>query len=517
MTTNPATSSVGQGPRAPGARPARAGRGRSPAAPPLAWRRGRPDPLPRAPGRRRSCRSSTGGPGAPDPRRGRPTSAARRSRASSASPSPPTGSGCTSTSPASDGREPARGVPGRDRERDADPGRPRQRARTVLAIPHPEPTHNGGQLAFGPDGMLYLAVGDGGGHRGEGPGQVPGGNSQSLDTLLGKILRIDPTPSGDRPYTVPADNPYAAGGGHPEIWHHGLRNPWRFSFDRRPATSGSATSARTTGRRSTSSPATPSGLNFGYPLLEGTHPLQAAEAPGTVAPRLRAVAPSGNCAVTGGVVYRGRALPELRGHYVFADYCQGDLKALGMEDGAVASLAKLRLGAPADQLVRRGPGRGALRGLAGRRGCCASPPRNAKVRRCAHLATARTVGSRPRSSPGWSSSLVAMAALPAGGRASVPGIRATATGGSPSVTSRSPPARRSTVRSSAVDGRATVAGTVDGDAFVVRGDLVVTARRRDRRRRARGPRRRPDLGTGRRRRDRARRPGRGAGRRRGRR
>lgn len=80
--------------------------------------------------------------------------------------------------------------------------------------------------------MLDVAVGDGGGHRGSGPGQVPGGNSQSLDTLLGKILRIDPTPSGDRPYTVPADNPFAGGGGRGEIWHYGLRNPWRFSFDR---------------------------------------------------------------------------------------------------------------------------------------------------------------------------------------------------------------------------------------------------------------------------------------------
>ena len=98
-------------------------------------------------------------------------------------------------------------------------------------------------------------------------------------------------PRATVPYTVPADNPFAGGGGLPEIWHHGLRNPWRFSFDRAPATSGSATSVRTTGRRSTSCPATPGGLNFGYPLLEGTHPLQAHRGPGHRRSRLRAVAP----------------------------------------------------------------------------------------------------------------------------------------------------------------------------------------------------------------------------------
>lgn len=218
--------------------------------------------------------------------------------------------------------------------------------RLVLAIQHPGPTHNGGQIAFGPDGMLYLAVGDGGGHRGEGPGQVPGGNSQSLDTLLGKILRIDPSPSGDRPYTVPADNPFAAGGGRPEIWHYGLRNPWRFSFDARTGDMWIGDVGQDHWEEVDVAPAGASGLNFGYPLLEGTHPLQAAEAPGTVAPVYELWHRSGNCAVTGGVVYRGRALPELRGHYVFADYCRGDLKALGMEDGAVASLAKVRLTAP---------------------------------------------------------------------------------------------------------------------------------------------------------------------------
>jgi len=218
--------------------------------------------------------------------------------------------------------------------------------RTVMVIPHPGATHNGGQVAFGPDRMLYLAVGDGGGHRGEGPGQVPGGNSQSLDTLLGKILRIDPTPSADRPYTVPADNPYAAGGGLPEILHHGLRNPWRFSFDRRTGDLWIGDVGQDHWEEIDVVPGAARGLNFGYPLVEGTHPLRADAAPGTVAPVYELWHRHGNCAVTGGIVYRGADLPRLRGHYVFADYCRGDLKGVRLRDGAVTSLAKLRVGAP---------------------------------------------------------------------------------------------------------------------------------------------------------------------------
>jgi len=218
--------------------------------------------------------------------------------------------------------------------------------RELLAIEHPGRTHNGGQVAFGPDGMLYLAVGDGGGHRGMGPGQVPGGNSQSLDTLLGKILRIDPTPSGDHAYTVPVDNPFVAGGGRPEIWHYGLRNPWRFSFDRATGDLWIGDVGQDHWEEIDVVPGDAGGANFGYPLLEGTHPLNATEAPGTVAPVYELWHRSGNCAVTGGTVYRGRAVPELRGHYVFADYCKGDLKALKARRGEVRSLATVRLVAP---------------------------------------------------------------------------------------------------------------------------------------------------------------------------
>jgi len=232
----------------------------------------------------------------------------------------------------------------------ARPGRPirvdPEQGRTVLVVPHVLPTHNGGQLAFGPDGKLYVAVGDGGGHRGEGPGQVPGGNSQSLDNLLGKILRIDPRPSGVLPYTVPRDNPFAAGGGRPEIWHYGLRNPWRFSFDRVTGAMWIGDVGQDHWEEVNVVPRGASGANFGYPLLEGTHPLHAAEAPGTVLPVFELWHRSGNCAITGGYVYRGRAIPELRGSYVFADYCRGALKALRVRHGAAVSLATLRLRVP---------------------------------------------------------------------------------------------------------------------------------------------------------------------------
>ena len=103
-------------------------------------------------------------------------------------------------------------------------------ARTLLTVEQPQPNHNGGELTFGPDGLLYLGLGDGGAG-GTRVQATPQGNGQSLDTLLGKILRIDPTPS-DRAVHHPSGNPFASGGGRPEIWAYGLRNPWRFSFDR---------------------------------------------------------------------------------------------------------------------------------------------------------------------------------------------------------------------------------------------------------------------------------------------
>jgi glucose/arabinose dehydrogenase len=211
--------------------------------------------------------------------------------------------------------------------------------RQVLAQPQPEVNHNGGQLAFGPDGMLYIGLGDGGAAGDQGPGHVAGGNGQSLGTWLGKILRIDPTPSGGQPYTVPADNPFVGtAGARPEIWAYGLRNPWRFSWD--TATGDLwigdvgqdaweevdlATKASGAGR----------GVNYGWSVWEGTHRYRNGDAPNAVMPVFDYSHDGGNCAVTGGFVYRGTKIPALRGGYLFADYCGGTLRTLAAKDGKV--------------------------------------------------------------------------------------------------------------------------------------------------------------------------------------
>jgi glucose/arabinose dehydrogenase len=222
--------------------------------------------------------------------------------------------------------------------------------RTLFVLPHPNPTHNGGQLVFGRDHMLYVSVGDGGGKKGDGPGQAPGGNSQALDNLYGKILRIDPAPpgpgAGDRPYSIPPDNPFAHGGGAPEIWQYGLRNPWRFSFDRATNDLWIGDVGQDHWEEVDWLAAGRTGVNFGYPLLEGTHALKGAAAPGTVEPVLELWHRAGNCAVTGGFVYRGQRIPNLRGMYVFTDYCKGSIKALRQWQGRIVAYAPLGLHVP---------------------------------------------------------------------------------------------------------------------------------------------------------------------------
>ncbi len=223
--------------------------------------------------------------------------------------------------------------------------------RQVLAQAQPQPNHNGGDLAFGPDGMLYIGLGDGGSAGDQGPGHVSGGNGQSLGTLLGKILRIDPTPGAGRAYTIPADNPFVSTpGARPEIWSYGLRNPWRFSWD---TSTGDlwigdvgqnaweevdlATKASGGGR----------GVNFGWNVWEGTHRYRDGEARRAVLPVFDYSHDGGNCAVTGGYVYRGSRIPALRGAYLFADYCAGQLRALAAKDGKVVQDRALPVRSPA--------------------------------------------------------------------------------------------------------------------------------------------------------------------------
>jgi glucose/arabinose dehydrogenase len=204
--------------------------------------------------------------------------------------------------------------------------------RTILVVPQPAGNHNGGMLAFGPDGMLYAAFGDGGG---VGDTYRQG---QNPSTLLGAILRLD-VDSGD-PYAIPPDNPFAGGEqGAPEVWAYGLRNPWRFSFD------GDDLWIADVGQADWEEVNLVSvgdgGANFGWPVLEGTDcfagPADLCADNDFVHPvheyTIRGV---GRCAVAGGYVYRGSASPGLAGAYVFGDYCSGEIMALRVDGGVVA-------------------------------------------------------------------------------------------------------------------------------------------------------------------------------------
>jgi len=210
-------------------------------------------------------------------------------------------------------------------------------ARTILTVAQPQPNHNGGALTFGPDGLLYLGLGDGGASGDEGSGHAPEGNGQSNATLLGKILRIDPRAGSGSPYQIPADNPFADGGGRPEIFVTGLRNPWRFSFD--AATGdlwigdvGQNAWEEVDAIAFDDAP----GANFGWPLLEGSRPFREDRAPGTVLPVLDIGRDEGDCAIVGGYVYRGTEIPDLVGAYVFSDNCNGKIRALKLAgDGSV--------------------------------------------------------------------------------------------------------------------------------------------------------------------------------------
>jgi glucose/arabinose dehydrogenase len=200
--------------------------------------------------------------------------------------------------------------------------------RLLLTVPQPQVNHNGGQLAFGPDGFLYLGLGDGGGAGDRGSGHAAGGNGQSLDTLLGKILRIDPRASAGRAYTVPADNPFVGQDARPEIYVSGLRNPWRFSFDRESGDLWVADVGQNAFEEVTRLPAgTVAGANLGWNLFEGFHTYREGPDVDVVMPTLELDHADGNCSITGGYVYRGAKIPRLRGWYLYTDYCNGTLRA----------------------------------------------------------------------------------------------------------------------------------------------------------------------------------------------
>jgi glucose/arabinose dehydrogenase len=219
--------------------------------------------------------------------------------------------------------------------------------RVLLTVPQPQTNHNGGQLALGPDGYLYLGLGDGGNRDDEGTGHAPGGNAQSPETLLGKILRIDPKPSGAMAYTVPDDNPYADGGGRPEIFISGVRNPWRFSFDRRSGDLWVADVGQDSWEEVTRLTADDAaGANLGWNRYEGTTRYLGDDVSGTVLPQIVASHADGNCAITGGYVYRGRAIPSLRGWYVYTDYCNGTIRAAKLRKDGTARQRDLGVSLP---------------------------------------------------------------------------------------------------------------------------------------------------------------------------
>jgi glucose/arabinose dehydrogenase len=201
--------------------------------------------------------------------------------------------------------------------------------RDVLFVEQPFSNHNGGNLAFGPDGHLYIGLGDGG------SGGDPHGNGQSLSTLLGKMLRISPRPSGDAPYGVPRDNPFVGrDDARPEIWAYGLRNPWRYSFDRDTGDLWIGDVGQGSREEIDLEPAgSPGGLNFGWNRLEGTLAFEGAEPPDDAVPPIFEYPTSDGCAVTGGYVYRGSDIPELVGSYVFGDFCNGRLQAFTVRNG----------------------------------------------------------------------------------------------------------------------------------------------------------------------------------------
>ena len=203
--------------------------------------------------------------------------------------------------------------------------------RTILRISQPYPNHNGGMLAFGPGGYLYIGMGDGG------SANDPGNRAQSLSTLLGKVLRIDVNgTTSTKAYRIPSSNPYVGRTGLDEIWQRGVRNPWRFSFDRSNGNLwigdvGQA-SYEEVDRATNTSAGPGKAVNWGWRVMEGRHchiPSTGCNTSGKRLPLYEYThASNGRCAITGGYVYRGTRIPALVGWYVFGDYCSGEIFAI---------------------------------------------------------------------------------------------------------------------------------------------------------------------------------------------
>ena len=207
-------------------------------------------------------------------------------------------------------------------------------ARELLAVEQPYENHNGGLVTFGPDGNLYVGLGDGG------SGNDPERVALDLTSPLGKILRIDPAPSGERPYTIPPDNPFArTDEALPEIYAYGLRNPWRFAFDEESGTLTIGDVGQDAQEEiDVVAIDEAAGADFGWSAFEGTEPLNEDQsAPDAVPPALVATHEDGNCSITGGLVVRDRDLPTLEGRYLYGDLCLGELRSFTPAPGEEAT------------------------------------------------------------------------------------------------------------------------------------------------------------------------------------
>ena len=211
-------------------------------------------------------------------------------------------------------------------------------ALTILTIPHPTfNTHYGGLLSFGPDGYLTAGTGDGG------SAGDPPGNAQNTNVLLGKLLRLDVNASTvAQPYAIPPDNPFAGTpGGRAEIWAYGLRNPWRYAFDVPAQLLYIADVGQANWEEVDVRPVGQAGNNYGWNIMEGLHCYNSASCnqAGLVLPAIEyGHDTAGGCSITGGYVYRGTALPELAGQYLYSDYCSGWLKSFSYSNGTASAV-----------------------------------------------------------------------------------------------------------------------------------------------------------------------------------
>jgi glucose/arabinose dehydrogenase len=212
-------------------------------------------------------------------------------------------------------------------------------AHLVLGVAQPYANHNGGLLMFGPDGKLYVGMGDGG------SGGDPLGNGQNPNVLLGKLLRLD-VDAAD-PYGIPAGNPFIGQAGkRAEIWAIGLRNPWRYSFDRDSGILYVADVGQDAWEEVNAVPVSTAGANYGWNTMEATHcykPSTGCDTRGLVLPVLEYGHGEG-CSVIGGYVYRGSALPSLRGTYFYSDFCSGFIRSFRLSGGAAAEQKQWDLG-----------------------------------------------------------------------------------------------------------------------------------------------------------------------------